>query len=239
MWIGIISIFPEMFAAPYTQGVLGKAIHNKHCKLQCFNPRNFSTDKHKRVDDRPYGGGPGMVLMPEPLYQSITAAKQAAPVKHTKVFYLSPQGKPLTQKKVSRLATLPAMILLCGRYEGVDERLIQTMVDEEISLGDYILSGGELPALSLIDACVRLLPNVLGNPDSAQQDSFSETNNLLDHPHYTKPPIWRGQAVPEVLLSGNHQKINQWRRMTQIQKTKEKRSDLTLLRDLPLKPANE
>jgi tRNA (guanine37-N1)-methyltransferase len=205
----VISIFPEMFHALTGYGVIGRAAERGILDLQCFNPRDYTKDAYRRVDQRPYGGGPGMVMMAEPLYQAIQAAK-AALGKETPVFFLSPQGPCFTQKKAAEWATLPAMILLCGRYEGVDQRLIDICVDAEISIGEYIVSGGELPAMVIVDAVTRLLPGVLGHPLSAVEESFSE-GDRLDYPVFTEPHTWQGHEVPEVLRSGHHEKIKAWR----------------------------
>lgn len=189
MWIGVISLFPEMFRAITEHGVTGRAVKSGLLQIECWNPRDFTHDKHRTVDDRPYGGGPGMLMMVQPLRDAIHAAKQAAG-DGAKVIYLSPQGRKLTQAGVTELATNQKLILVAGRYEGIDERVIQTEVDEEWSIGDYVLSGGELPAMTLIDAVSRLVPGVLGDQASAEQDSF--TDGLLDHPHYTRPELLDG-----------------------------------------------
>ena len=208
----VITIFPEMFRALTDFGVIGRALERSIFTLSYFNPRDFATKSNRRVDERPYGGGPGMVMMAEPLYQAIEAAKNALGHK-TPVYFLSPQGPVLTQKKVRELSATSSMILLCGRYEGVDQRLIDAYVDAEISIGEYIVSGGELPAMILIDAIVRLLPEVLGHPLSAVEESFSNPEDLaFDYPVFTEPRDWKGQAVPEVLLSGHHEKIKAWRK---------------------------
>jgi tRNA (guanine37-N1)-methyltransferase len=203
MWLGIITLFPDMFKAITDQGVTGRAVKNGLIHLQCWNPRDFTQDKHRTVDDRPYGGGPGMLMMVQPLSDAINAAKAAAG-DGAKVIYLSPQGRRLDQTGVEELATNQKLILICGRYEGVDERIIETLVDEEWSIGDYVLSGGELPAMTLIDAVSRFVPGVLGKQASAEQDSFAD--GLLDCPHYTRPEKLNGMTVPAVLLSGNHEK---------------------------------
>ncbi len=218
----IITLFAQMFSAVTEQGVVGRAFSQDKVQLDCINPRDFTDDTYQTVDDRPYGGGPGMVMLAEPLWQAIQAAKNHAP--QAPVIYLSPQGKPLTQSVLQELATLPELILLSGRYEGVDQRLIDQAVDREVSIGDYVLSGGELPAMVLVDGITRLLPGVLGHKLSAIQDSFSD--GLLDCPHYTRPEIWRGKAVPEVLLSGHHAKIAAWRQVQAQRATEHKRSDL-------------
>ncbi|MGY3942279.1 tRNA (guanosine(37)-N1)-methyltransferase TrmD [Aeromonas tecta] len=223
MWIGVISLFPEMFRAITEHGVTGRAVKSGLLQIECWNPRDFTHDKHRTVDDRPYGGGPGMLMMVQPLRDAIHAAKQAAG-DGAKVIYLSPQGRKLTQAGVTELATNQKLILVAGRYEGVDERVIQTEVDEEWSIGDYVLSGGELPAMTLIDAVSRLVPGVLGDQASAEQDSF--TDGLLDHPHYTRPELLDGLAVPEALTSGNHEVIRRWRLKQSLGRTWQRRPEL-------------
>ncbi|UXB10656.1 tRNA (guanosine(37)-N1)-methyltransferase TrmD [Aeromonas dhakensis] len=223
MWIGVISLFPEMFRAITEHGVTGRAVKSGLLQIECWNPRDFTHDKHCTVDDRPYGGGPGMLMMVQPLRDAIHAAKQAAG-DGAKVIYLSPQGRKLTQAGVTELATNQKLILVAGRYEGIDERVIQTEVDEEWSIGDYVLSGGELPAMTLIDAVSRLVPGVLGDQASAEQDSF--TDGLLDHPHYTRPEVLDGLAVPEVLTSGNHEVIRRWRLKQSLGRTWQRRPEL-------------
>ncbi|EOD56774.1 tRNA (guanosine(37)-N1)-methyltransferase TrmD [Aeromonas molluscorum] len=223
MWIGVISLFPEMFRAITEYGVTGRAVKSGLLQIECWNPRDFTHDKHRTVDDRPYGGGPGMLMMVQPLRDAIHAAKQAAG-DGAKVIYLSPQGRKLTQAGVTELATDQKLILIAGRYEGIDERVIQTEVDEEWSIGDYVLSGGELPAMTLIDAVSRLVPGVLGDQASAEQDSF--TDGLLDHPHYTRPEVLDGLAVPEALTSGNHEVIRRWRLKQSLGRTWQRRPEL-------------
>lgn len=223
MWIGVISLFPEMFRAITEHGVTGRAVKSGMLQIECWNPREFTHDKHRTVDDRPYGGGPGMLMMVQPLRDAIHAAKQAAG-DGAKVIYLSPQGRKLTQAGVTELATNQKLILVAGRYEGIDERVIQTEVDEEWSIGDYVLSGGELPAMTLIDAVSRLVPGVLGDQASAEQDSF--TDGLLDHPHYTRPEVLDGLAVPEALTSGNHEVIRRWRLKQSLGRTWQRRPEL-------------
>lgn len=222
MQIDIISLFPEMFHA-LNYGVTARAFKQKLIDLHYWNPRDFTHDSHRTVDDRPYGGGPGMVMRYQPLADSIEAAKARQHQPGT-VIYLSPQGQPLTQDIITTLALQPSLILLSGRYEGVDERLIQSQVDQEYSLGDYVVSGGELPCMVMLDAIARLQPGVLGHEESAQQDSFS--NGLLDHPHYTRPESIAGQSVPNVLISGNHKAIERWRLQQSLGKTWQKRPDL-------------
>lgn len=216
MWIGIITLFPEMFKAITDFGVTGRAIKHNLLEVHCWNPRDFTHDKHKTVDDRPYGGGPGMLMMVQPLRDAIYAAKQGAG-EGVKVIYLSPQGRKLDQSGVTQLAKYEKVILLCGRYEGIDERLIEAEVDEEWSVGDYVLTGGELPAMTLIDAVARFVPGVLGKQSSALEDSFAD--GLLDCPHYTRPEVLDGTAVPDVLMSGNHAKIREWRLQQSLERT--------------------
>ncbi|MFT5887978.1 MAG: tRNA (guanine37-N1)-methyltransferase [Zhongshania sp.] len=223
MEISVISLFPEMFAAVSDYGVTGRAVQNGLLSIQCCNPRDFTTDRHQTVDDRPYGGGPGMVMKTAPLQQAIAAAKASVAPGAT-VIYLSPQGRPLDQQGLRELAARPSLVLLAGRYEGVDERLIDSDVDEEWSIGDYVLSGGELAAMVMIDGVSRLLPGVLGHHLSAEQDSFTE--GLLDCPHYTRPEHYRDRAVPDVLLSGNHEAIRRWRLKQSLGRTWLRRRDL-------------
>ncbi|MCL1141438.1 tRNA (guanosine(37)-N1)-methyltransferase TrmD [Shewanella gaetbuli] len=216
MWLGVITLFPEMFRAVTDFGVTGRAVKNGLLEVQTWNPRDFTHDRHNTVDDRPYGGGPGMLMMVQPLRDAIHAAK-AASGDRAKVIYLSPQGRKLDQQGVTELAKSDSLILVCGRYEGIDERIIQTEVDEEWSIGDYVLSGGELPAMTLIDSVARLVPGVLGKQASAEQDSFSD--GLLDCPHYTRPENLDGIDVPAVLLSGDHKKIRLWRLQQSLGRT--------------------
>jgi tRNA (guanine37-N1)-methyltransferase len=223
MWLGVITLFPEMFRAVTDFGVTGRAVKNGLLEVQTWNPRDFTHDRHSTVDDRPYGGGPGMLMMVQPLRDAILAAKAAAG-DGAKVIYLSPQGRKLDQLGVSELAKSSRLILVCGRYEGVDERIIQAHVDEEWSVGDYVLSGGELPAMTLIDSVARLVPGVLGKQASAEQDSFSD--GLLDCPHYTRPELLDGMDVPAVLLSGDHEKIRLWRLQQSIGRTFLRRPEL-------------
>ena len=223
MWFGVISLFPEMFRSLTEFGVSGRAVKQEKITVECWNPRDFTHDNYQTVDDRPYGGGPGMLMKIQPLQDAIRAAKTAAG-DGAKVIYLSPQGRKLDQNGVLELAQRDKLILVAGRYEGIDERLIQNEIDEEWSLGDFVLSGGELPAMTLMDAVIRLVPGVLGHDQSAQQDSFMD--GLLDCPHYTRPEVYEGQAVPEVLLSGNHEKIRQWRLKQSLGRTWQRRPDL-------------
>ncbi|RKF20909.1 tRNA (guanosine(37)-N1)-methyltransferase TrmD [Alginatibacterium sediminis] len=222
-WIGVISLFPEMFEAITKYGVTGRAVKRGLLEVQCWNPRDFTSDRHQTVDDRPYGGGPGMLMMVQPLEDAIQAARQAAGP-GVKVIYMSPQGRALDQQGVVELSQQTKLILIAGRYEGIDERLIQAQVDEEWSVGDYVLSGGELPAMTMIDAISRLVPGVLGDKNSAIEDSFSD--GLLDCPHYTRPEVLNGQQVPSVLLSGNHALIKKWRAQQALGRTYLRRPDL-------------
>lgn len=226
---GVVTLFPEMFEPFLNQGVFGRAVKNGIIQVDMFNPRDYTTDKHRTVDDRPYGGGPGMLMMVQPLTDAISDAK-AALGENSLVVYLSPQGKTLNQTEVQSLTQLPNLILVAGRYEGIDERVINSLVDQEWSIGDYVLSGGELPAMVLMDSVSRLLPDVLGHNQSAVEDSF--TNGLLDCPHYTRPEVLNGETVPSVLLSGNHEKIRQWRLTKSLERTLQRRPDL--LNDLAL-----
>ncbi len=222
-----ISLFPEMFSAITQQGVVGRAIKNGKVSVDLINPRDFTSDRHRTVDDRPYGGGPGMLMKIEPLEKAINSAKSGTP---GKVIYLSPQGKRIDHKIVRQLSQEKHLILLAGRYEGVDERLISEQVDLELSLGDFVLSGGELGAMVIIDSVTRLLPEVLGHSESAEQDSF--VDGLLDHPHYTRPEVYNGAKVPEVLLSGNHQAIEAWRLQQRLGQTWLRRPELLQQRKL-------
>jgi tRNA (guanine37-N1)-methyltransferase len=227
MWFGIISLFPEMFQSLTEQGVTGRAFRDNKATITFWNPRDFTQDVHRTVDDRPYGGGPGMLMKTQPLADAIDAAQEACIAENgcrAKVVYLSPQGQRIDQALITRAVSEQQLILLCGRYEGIDERLIETQVDEEWSLGDFILSGGELAAMSIMDAMLRLVPGVLGHDQSAGQDSFSD--GLLECPQFTRPEDWQGHKVPEVLLSGHHEAIKQWRKAQAEQRTKERRPDL-------------
>ncbi|MCO4784915.1 tRNA (guanine-N(1)-)-methyltransferase [Marinomonas gallaica] len=228
MRIGVVTLFPEMFQAITQHGVTGRAVKSGLVEVDYFNPRAFAHDKHKTVDDRPYGGGPGMLMKVQPLKDAIESAKQWVP--NAKVIYLSPQGRTLTQEGVQQLAKQAEFILVAGRYEGVDERLIQSQIDEEWSIGDFVLSGGELPAMVLMDSVFRMIPGVLGKQASADEDSFSD--GLLDCPHYTRPEVLEGEPVPPVLLSGNHEAIRCWRLKQKLGRTWQRRPDL--LQDLEL-----
>ncbi len=224
----IVTLFPEMFAAITEAGITRRALERGLWQLASWNPRDWADNAYRTVDDRPFGGGPGMVMMPGPLERTIAAARRAraagGEVGGAKVIYLSPQGQPLTHRRVCELAATEGAILLCGRYEGVDERLISRCVDEEISLGDFVLSGGELAAMALIDACVRQLPGALNDTTSAVEESF--VGGLLDCPHYTRPEVYEGMAVPEVLLSGHHENIRRWRLKQTLARTRERRPEL-------------
>ena len=222
MRAGIVTLFPDMFAALSEFGVSSRAIRDGLAELSFWNPRDYSIDRHKTVDDRPYGGGPGMLMKTGPLEGAINAAKQELP--GASVIYLTPQGKPLEQSAINQLARRDSLILLCGRYEGIDERVIETQVDEEYSLGDYVLSGGELAAMVCLDAIIRLQPGALGHEESAGQDSFM--NGLLDCPHYTRPEEFAGKVVPPVLLSGDHEAIRKWRLKQSLGRTWQRRPEL-------------
>jgi len=220
---GVVTLFPEMLEAVTAYGVTGRAVRNGLIEVECWNPRDFTRDRHRTVDDRPYGGGPGMLMKVQPLRDAIGAAREALGEGAT-VIYLSPQGRKLDHAGVRELASRRKLILVAGRYEGIDERLLETEIDEEWSLGDFVLSGGELPAMTLIDAVSRLVPGVLGHQDSAAEDSFCE--GLLDCPHYTRPEQFDGMRVPEVLLGGNHEEIRRWRLKQQLGRTWQRRPDL-------------
>lgn len=228
MWFSVVTLFPEMFQA-LESGMTGRAKKDKLLELSFFNPRDFTQDKHRTVDDRPYGGGPGMVMLANPLQEAIQAAKRAAKTKPT-VIYLSPQGQLFTQKNAPEFLEKKSIIFIAGRYEGIDERIIETEVDEEWSIGDYIITGGELAAMVIIDATTRLIPGVLGDADSVLEDSI--TSGLLKYPQYTRPENFQGNNVPKVLLSGNHQAISQWRLKHSLGKTWLKRP--ALLAEKPL-----
>lgn len=227
MQFDVLTLFPEMFTALTESGVTGRAFDRGICELTLWNPRDFTHDRHRTVDDRPYGGGPGMVMLAKPLEETIEAAirrQSDAGLPKPKVVYLSPQGRPLTHQRVKRLAAESGLVLLCGRYEAIDQRLIDRCVDEEISIGDFVLSGGEIPAMALMDATIRLLPGVMQDETSPENDSF--VDGILDCPHFTRPEEYEGQDVPPVLLSGNHKQIAQWRREQALKATFTKRPDL-------------
>lgn len=228
MNISVITLFPDLVEGVVAEGVVGRAQKRGLMHLECINPRDFAEDVHRTVDDRPYGGGPGMVMRADCLVKAIR--QQRLKAEGTKTIYLSPQGKPLTQSMLAELATHTDVILVCGRYEGIDERVVDLEVDEEWSIGDYVLSGGELAAMVVIDGVTRLLPEVLGHNESAVEDSFTE--GLLDHPHFTRPEVFEGLAVPKVLLSGDHQRIKKWRRQQALCRTKQRRPDLLANKEL-------
>ena len=234
MRIDVITLFPELFGPFLTAGVTRRAFESRQVDVRLWQLRDHADGTYRRVDDRPFGGGPGMVMQPGPLGKAIAAAKarqREAGLVKSRVIYLSPQGAPLTHERVMQLATgEEGLILLCGRYEGIDERVIERCVDEEISIGDFVLSGGELPAMALIDAVVRQLPEVLGDAASAVEDSF--VSGLLDCPHYTRPEVFEGQAVPEVLVSGDHKRIRRWRLKQSLARTRKRRPDLLARRGL-------
>ena len=229
----VVTLFPEMFAAVTQSGITRRALERGLWQIEYWNPRDFTDDNHRTVDDRPYGGGPGMVMLAQPLEKAIGAAKirrRESGEGAAKVIYLSPQGRPLNDGRVAELSRSTGAILLCGRYEGVDERLIRRCVDEELTLGDFVLSGGELAALALIDAAVRRLPGALNDAESATEESFAD--GLLDCPHYTRPEDYEGMAVPEVLLSGNHEKIRRWRLKQALGRTWLRRPEMISARAL-------
>ncbi|WP_043315727.1 tRNA (guanosine(37)-N1)-methyltransferase TrmD [Microbulbifer sp. HZ11] len=223
--IALVSIFPEMFAALTDYGISGRAVKDGLLEVRCWNPRDFTSDRHRTVDDRPYGGGPGMVMLAEPLSQALSEARNwAEETGPARSIYLSPQGRQLDQQGVEQLSGSGNLVLLAGRYEGIDERIVDTLIDEEWSIGDYVLSGGELAAMVLVDAVTRLIPGALGHNLSAVEDSFAQ--GLLDCPHYTRPEEFAGMTVPEVLLSGNHEKIRRWRLKQALGRTQQRRPDL-------------
>mgnify|MGYP001816544970 CR=1 FL=1 len=222
MRIDVITLFPELVEQVIEYGVVGRAAEHNLLELHCWNPRDYTHDRHRTVDDRPYGGGPGMLMKVQPLQDAIAAVRQQNP--EARLVYLSPQGQLLDQRKLERQVALGSVIFLCGRYEGIDERLIQREVDEEWSLGDYVISGGELAAMVCIDAMTRLIPGALGHEESARQDSFSD--GLLDCPHYTRPEEYKGDRVPRVLMNGNHREIEAWREQQALGRTWQRRPDL-------------
>jgi len=234
MRIDVVSIFPQMFRALTESGITQRAIEQGVLRLRIWNPRDYAHDSYRRVDDRPYGGGPGMVMMPDPIDAAIRAA-QAAHSEAAPVVYLTPQGRQLDHRGVTELASRSRLVLLAGRYEGIDERVLRRHVDEEWSIGDYVLSGGELAAMVMIDAVARQLPGSLGNADSAEQDSFA--NGLLDYEHYTRPELYAGQAVPAVLLSGDHDAIRRWRLKQSLGRTWLRRPDLLQAMELDAEQA--
>ena len=220
MQFDVLTLFPEMFSS-LNESIIGRAKTNKQININLINIRDFAENKHNKVDDTPYGGGAGMVMMPDVVYR----AYQSLERNNAKVIYMSPQGKTLNQKKVIELSKEEHLIILCGHYEGIDQRVLDKIVDEEISIGDYVLTGGELPAMVLIDSVSRYVEGVLSN-DSIKEESFS--NGLLEYPQYTRPEVFEGMKVPEVLLSGNHKKIDEWRKEQSLEVTKNKRPDLLL-----------
>lgn len=221
MRIDILTIFPRLFDGPLRESLLGKAVEAGLLDIRVHDIRDFATDKHRQVDDESYGGGPGMVLKPEPLFDAVESLGEGT----KRVIVLSPAGRRLDQPLVRELSGDPWLVLICGRYEGVDERVVEGLPAEEISIGDYVLAGGEIPALVVLEAVTRLIPGVIGREESHRRDSFGD-EGLLDHPHYTRPPEFRGMAVPEVLLSGNHAEIERWRRDAAVEKTRRNRPDL-------------
>jgi len=223
VWFGLVTLFPESFTEDHLIGVTGRALRDELISVRCFDPRDFTSDLHCTVDDKPYGGGPGMLMKVAPLREAIHSAKDAAD-KCTEVVYLSPQGRRLSQDDLAGWAAKGSVVLVCGRYEGIDERVINADIDREVSLGDFVLSGGEVPALAVIDGVTRLLPGAVGDSNSVAQDSFSD--GLLDYPQFTRPKEIAGKRVPDVLLSGNHQMIARWRQKQALGKTWEKRPDL-------------
>ena len=230
MRFDVLTIFPEMVLNSALNGVTGRAIEQGVVALSVWNPRDFTSDKHKSVDDRPYGGGPGMVMKYQPLKDALDSARRATQAERVKVVYLSPQGKPLTQQLLNESVELDQLILIAGRYEGIDERFIEDECHEEWSLGDFVISGGELAALVVIDGMTRLLPGVLGDEGSADQDSHM--HGLLDCPHYTRPEVIADKKVPDILLSGNHKQIKRWRLKLSLGRTWQKRPDLLLGKEL-------
>ncbi len=218
----MLSLFPEMFPGPLGISLAGQGLTNGAWSLDTLDIRSFATDKHRSVDDTPFGGGPGMVMRPDVIDSALNAVRQKSP--ELPLVYLSPRGRTFTQAKAHTLASGPGVALLCGRFEGLDQRILDTHEIEEISIGDFVLSGGETAALTLLDACVRLLPGVIGKPESLAQESFEQ--GLLEYPHYTRPQIWNGQAVPEVLTSGHHENIRAWRQTQSEEITKRRRPDL-------------
>ncbi|MEE3214380.1 MAG: tRNA (guanosine(37)-N1)-methyltransferase TrmD [Pseudomonadota bacterium] len=227
MWSGVVSLFPDLFEAITRHGVTGRAVDKGQVTLEFWNPRDYATDRHRTVDDRPYGGGPGMLMKVDTLRCAIHAARDRAHVatgQRPRVIYLSPQGRRLDQQGARELASGPPLVVVAGRYEGIDERVVEADIDEEWSIGDYVLSGGELPAMVLIDTAARLVPGVLGHQDSAVEDSFND--GLLDCPHYTRPEEIDGRKVPDVLLSGHHGQIRQWRMKQSLGRTWLRRPDL-------------
>lgn len=232
MWAGVVTVLPALVTPLLAAGVISRAVRDGVLDVECFDPRSHATDRHRTVDDRPFGGGPGMVLKVEPVAAAVAAAQAAwraragAEAPRAPVIYLSPQGRTFDQERARALAAVPGIILLAGRYEGIDERAVDQLVDEELSIGDYVLTGGELPALVVLDTVARLLPGTLGNADSALQDSHLD--GMLDYPHYTRPEIAGGVSVPAALLSGDHAAIARWRRKAALERTWQRRPDLLI-----------
>lgn len=224
MNIHVITAFPKTFDGFLDESILKRAISNGVVNITLHHIREYATDKHQQIDDYPYGGGPGMILKPEPIFRCVESVREKFNLQETKITLLTPAGQLYDQKKAVEFSLRESMILLCGHYKGIDQRIVDELVDEEISIGDYVLTGGELAAMVIIDSTTRLLPGVLGDIDSAITDSFQ--TGLLDHPHYTRPENFRGHLVPSVLLSGNHAAIDEWRLEQALQKTKERRDDL-------------
>ena len=231
----ILTVFPEMFDSPLSSGVVGKALKNKIIDVQCLDLRRFTSDQHKSVDDYPFGGGGGMILKPEPIFGAVDHLTQNSDLKPSdSIILLSPQGRKLDQKKAEDLAKHDRMVLICGRYDGVDERVVKHLVTEEVSIGDYVLAGGEIAAQVLLEGCIRLIPGVLGHPKSLLEESFS--NNLLEYPQFTRPQVWEDSLgkkhdVPEVLISGHHNNIKKWRLDKSVEKTKKIRPDLFIKKE--------
>lgn len=224
MRIDIITIFPDMFEPVLNESIIKRAQAKKKVKIYLHDLRDFTSDKHRKVDDRPFGGGSGMLMRPEPIFNAVKYIKSEIKNQKSKIILLCPQGEKMTQKLAKRLVKFEHLILICGHYEGVDERIRQKLIDKEVSIGDYVLTGGELPAMVLVDAVVRLIPGVLGDKNSLHFESFE--GNLLEYPHYTRPAKFRNMQVPQVLLSGNHEKIENWRRQQALKRTRKRRPDL-------------
>lgn len=233
MKIDVLSLFPDMFSGVFNQSILKKAQERGHVSFRITNFRDFADNKHRKVDDEPYGGGEGMVLMPQPIFSAVASLRGERPDEKPHVVLLSPQGERHSQEKAKQLAKKSHLLFICGHYEGFDERIRLELADDELSIGDYVLTGGELPAMVIIDSVVRLLPGVLGNEQSSENDSFAD--GLLEHPHYTRPAHFRGLNVPDVLLSGNHGKIDEWRHFQSLKRTFERRPDLLENRSLSAK----
>ncbi len=224
MRVDVLTLFPEAFSAPLGVSIVGRAQKNDIVEIKIHDIRRFSHDKHGKVDDRPYGGGPGMVIKPEPIFEAVEFIKKEVPRSHRRVILMTPQGETFSQKKAIELSGSAHLTIICGRYEGVDERVREVLVTEEISIGDYVISGGELAAMVVIEAVVRLLPGALGDENSVRSDSFSE--DFLEYPQYTRPPEYRGMKVPDVLQSGDHEEIHKWRRREALKRTFQRRPDM-------------